>query len=411
MRAARNILLALAVLSLGRPSFAAEQPISYAEALERANRLSPELRATRLKENVARAEVGIAGVLPNPSVTAGTSTQAAKISAGVSVPLLLFGQRGAAIEAGRADLATTEIDTNVAAVDVRAAAAHAYVALWHAQGMAVENERAAAVARHLEEAVVGRVELGAAPNVDGLRAHAERLRADAQAQQAERLVAAAGSDLGRWLGIDDGGDLRAKDAPPTPTSPPPVSELRARIEQAPAVRRERADATAAEARARRERALVRPLVTVDLGLDAFDQTLCPGNGPCSNPPVNYRGALTLEVPLLSMRGPYVERELANADAARARESAGRVRLATALMSAYRTYEAWSANAKALAEGVVPAATAAATAAEESYTLGRATLVAVLDAEKARIDASLSLLDARSQEADAWIEVEHSVPTP
>jgi cobalt-zinc-cadmium efflux system outer membrane protein len=384
--------------------------MSYAEVLLRAERLSPDLRVARLKENVARAEIGIAGVLPNPSLTAGTSTQAARISAGVSVPLLIFGQRGAAIEASRADLTTTETDTRVASIDVRAAAAHAYVALWRAQSMAVENQHGAALARHLEEAVAGRVELGAAPSVDGLRAHAERLRADAQAQQTEQLVAAAGSDLGRWLGMDDGADLRAKDAPPVPAPPPPIAELRARIDRSPVVGRERADAAAAEARARRERALVRPLVTLDLGLDAFDQTLCP-NGPCSNPPLNYRGALTLEVPLLSMRGPYVERELANADQARARESAGRLRLAAALTSAYRTFEAWSANARALAEGVVPAATAAASAAEESYALGRAPLVAVLDAEKARIDASLALLDARSQEADAWIEVEHSVAAP
>jgi outer membrane protein TolC len=68
----------------------------------------------------------------------------------------------------------------------------------------------------------------------------------------------------------------------------------------------------------------------------------------------------------------------------------------------------SANARALADGVVPAAVAAEAAAEESYTLGRAPLVAVLDAEKARVDVSLSLIDARAQQADAWIEVEHAV---
>ena len=65
-------------------------------------------------EAVARAEVGIAGVLPNPSVSAGTSTQTAKLSLGVSVPLVVLGQRGAAIEAGRAELATTRVETEVA---------------------------------------------------------------------------------------------------------------------------------------------------------------------------------------------------------------------------------------------------------------------------------------------------------
>lgn len=210
--------------------------------------------------------------------------------------------------------------------------------------------------------------------------------------------------------MEDGSSLRAQDEPSVPSSAPAFAELRARVNAAPAVRRERAEVNAAEARISRERALVRPILMVDLGFDAWDDTLCP-NGPCSNPPVNYRGALAVEIPLLNQRGPYIEREQANEAAARTRESAERVRLSSALASAYRTFEAWSASARALSDGVVPAAAAAAAAAEESYTLGRAPLVAVLDAERARIESNLALIDARAQTADAWIEVEHAIGSP
>ena len=171
---------------------------------------------------------------------------------------------------------------------------------------------------------------------------------------------------------------------------------------------ERAAAHAAEMRASRERALARPVITLDVGLDAWDPTLCPGNSPCDNPPVNYRGGFGVELPILNQRGPYVDRELAIASSARAREVAERAHLVAALITAYRTCEAWSTSARALAQGVVPAADAAAAATEESYALGRAPLVAVLDAERARIDAKLSLLDAKTQQADAWIEVEHAM---
>jgi outer membrane protein TolC len=325
------------------------------------------------------------------------------------VPLVLLGQRSAAIDAGRAELATTAVETEMAAADVRAAAAHAYVLLWRAQGVAAEQERAAAVARHLDDAVAGRVELGASASVDGLRSHAERLRAEAAAAQASRLVLAAASELARWLAVADGASLRALDSPAVPEPPPPVAELAARLYESPSIRRERADANAAEARVLRERAFVRPTFAVDLGIDAWDQTLCP-NGPCNNPPVNYRAALAFEVPLLSQRGAFIEREQANALAARTRERAESVRLSAAVRSAFNTFQAWSEDARALAEGVVPAAGAAATAAEESYALGRAPLVAVLDAEKARIEASLSLLESRRAQADAWIDVEHAMGT-
>jgi cobalt-zinc-cadmium efflux system outer membrane protein len=409
MRSVGCILATVTSLLLGAQALAAEVPISYQQALEHAGRLSPDIAAARAREAAARAEVGIAGVLPNPSISAGTSTQAAKLSLGVSLPLVVFGQRAASVEASRADLVTTRVETEIAAADVRAAAGHAYVSLWRAQGIAEEQARAAAVARDLDEAVAGRVELGAAASVDGLRSHAERLRADASAQQASQLVAAAGSELGRWLGVDDGAALRAIDAPPVPSQPPALADLRSSVEGSPSLRRERADETAAEARAARERSLVRPILLVDLGMDAWDPTLCP-NGPCNNPPVNYRGGLGLEVPLLAQRGYYVERERANAAAARSRETADRLRLVSAVTSAFRTFEAWTANARALADGVVPAAGAAAAAARESYGLGRAPLVAVLDAEKARIEAALSLIDSRAQRADAWIEVEHAVGT-
>ena len=398
----------LVVLATARPAPAAAIAVTYAQALDRAARMAPDIATARMAESVAVAETGIAGLLPNPSVSAGTSSQTAKMSLTLSLPLLVLGQRGAAVAASRADLATTRVETEMARADVRALVAHAFVVLWHAQGASLERERAAQVSGRLEDAVRGRVELGAAATVDGLRAHAERLRAEADAAQTRQLVGAAAGELARWLGLE-GTELRAGGDPAVPVALAPIEELRARLDENPVLQRERATMRAAEMRADRERALVRPVVTVDLGLDAWDPTLCPG-APCGNPPVNYRGGLSVEVPILNQRGPYVDRELAVAAVARTREEAERVRLLAAHTTAYRVSVAWTASAHTLADGVGPAADAGAAATEESFALGRAPLVAVLDAEKAGIDARLSLLDARTQQADAWIEVEHAMGT-
>src|SRR5215470_5216284 len=87
--------------------------ISQVQAVELARRGSPEVAASRGREAIAHSDVGIAGTYPNPSATFGTSTQVARFTADVSVPLVIFGQRGASIDASRADLATAQVDTEV----------------------------------------------------------------------------------------------------------------------------------------------------------------------------------------------------------------------------------------------------------------------------------------------------------
>jgi outer membrane protein TolC len=342
---------------------------------------------------------------PNPTVALGTSTQAAKFSATASVPLLILGQRGAAADAARADALTVRVESDLAWNDVRASTARAFVGLWLAESLATARTGAARIVQRLEETVTVRIDVGAkgaAPKVEGLRVRAERLRAEADAQEAAQRVAGAASELGRWIGVPDGGELRAAGEAQVPNDAPPLPTLAARVDTSPAVRRENADARAAEARADRERALVRPAMTLDLGVDALDPTL---------PTTNYRAQLGIEVPLFHQRGYQIERELASANAARARSAAERARTISDLVVAYRVFEATTARMRILADGVVPAAEAAAVGAEESYSLGYAPLVTVLDAERARIDATISLLEARAARALAWIEIEHTLGVP
>lgn len=403
MRATLRGLFVATLLTYSAPAFAqAEQRVSYADVLALAHRAAPDLAVARGRESIARAEVGIAGTYPNPTFFAGTSTQAARASFGASVPLVILGQRGAAIRASEADLATVHVETEVAWTDVRAGAAHAFVSLWSAERTAIARLDAALLTQRLENTITQRVALGAAPELDALRARAERLRADADAAQAKELVFAAGGDLARWIGTVDGAMLRAAGAPDIPIAPPPFNDLVAQLGVNPSIRREVADAQAAEARASRERALNRPALSLDVGTDIGDPSL---NG------TNFRAQLGIEVPLFNQRGAFIERENAAFGAAKARESVERTRARAALEVAYRTFAAASTRSNALLVGIVPAADAVAVATEESYTLGRAQLIAVLDAERLRIESRLSLLEALAARANAWIDVEHAVGQP
>jgi cobalt-zinc-cadmium efflux system outer membrane protein len=386
--------------------------VSLDEVLRAARAAAPDLVVARAKESVAGAEVGIAGVYPNPTFAAGTSTQAAKFSGTVSIPLVILGQRGAAIDAARADQATVALDTAVTWNDVRRATVRAYAALWLAEGVAAARRDSAAIEATLELAVQQRVNVGAAPQIDALRVHAEKLRADADVLEAAAGVIAAATDLGRWMGIGEGGALRATRDLPVLEAPPSLASLLGRVGASAAVRREQSDVRASEARADRERALVRPGLTLDLGLDAWDPTLLPpGAAAGSEPPVNYRGQLMVDVPIFNQRGPYIDRERAQADVARARVRAAQVQSVAELTAAYRTYEAATAQQRTLAESVVPAAHAAAKATEEAYALGRAQLVALLDAERGLVDARVAALAAQAARENAWADVDHAVGTP
>jgi cobalt-zinc-cadmium efflux system outer membrane protein len=379
--------------------------VSLEDALHAARLASPDLVVARARESTARAEVGIAAVYPNPSVSAATNTRTARISGTFSLPLIVLGQRGAAVDAARADEQTVVLDTQVAWSDIRQATEHAFVALWLTERVASARRESAAIEATLESAVVERVRVGAAPELDSLRVHAEKLRADADVLDAMSQVVVAGSELGRWMGQHDGSVLRAAGELEAPDTPPPLATLAARLDASVSVRREQAGVRAAEARADRERALVRPAMSLDLGVDALDSSLSPENPP------NYRAQVTVEVPLFNQRGPFIDRERAQADVSRARVQAARVQTMAELTAAYRTFEAGAARVRVLVDAVVPAAQGAAKATEEAYALGRAQLVAVLDAERRFVDARVSALEAQAARANAWADVEHALGAP
>ncbi len=400
----RIAIFSTLVFVLGRsgPVHAQDVVITYAGAVTSARRAAPDLRVARGREVIARNEIRVAGAYPNPTLSFGTSTQASRFSTTGSFPLVVFGQLGAAENASKAELATVQVESDAAWADVKLRVERAFIALWRAEELAKERERATILARRLEGLVQGRVELGAAADIELLRVRAERLRAEADEAEARQAVLAAASELGRWIGHQDGVSIRTQGGLVVPSEAPPLAALMGRTGINPLVRREEADAKAAEARAQREKTLVRPLLILDLGVDAMDPSLAT---------TNYRGQLGVEVPLFNQRGGLIERERSTAALARSRGEVAAAQLIVELSTAYRSFEAASARSQALESGIIPAAEAAAKATDESYSLGRAPLLAVLDATRLRIEANVSLRETQAAQANAWAEIERVAGLP
>src|SRR5262249_44841088 len=159
-----------------------------------------------------------------------------------------------AVRAGEAELAGVQLETSMAQADARAAAAHAFVALWLAERTASARSEADGVATRIDLAVAARVELGAAPQLEAARSRARHRRGHADAVEASQLIASAAADLGRWIGLRDASGLRTDGDPLVPATAPPLAELTTRIEDSPVVKRELAGVRSALARADRERA-------------------------------------------------------------------------------------------------------------------------------------------------------------
>ncbi|MES1176434.1 MAG: TolC family protein [Myxococcales bacterium] len=397
---ARSAVGLFITLLFGAATAHAELPISYSEALTRAKQRAPSVAVIRATEQVAEADSRVAGVYPNPSVSVGTNSDAARLALNASLPLVILGQRGAALAAGRAEYAVAKLDGLASLADVRATTAHAFVGLWLAERTARARADAARVSGRLEASVQSRVDVGSSPMLEGLRAHAERLRADLDARSAEAAVDAAATTLAVWIGAGFSDPVRALGDPGVPDRVPDLNELAGRVSKTPSVQRALAELRASQARASSERAQVRPLLSLDFGADFYDPTT-PGV-------TNYHAQLGVEVPLFNQRGPMIEREERKALAARWQVRAEQARLIAELIAGFRTFGALTVQATTLADDVLPAAEKAASATEESYTLGRAPLVAVLDAERARIDSELALVESQGARANAWIDIERAL---
>ncbi|HEX4403991.1 MAG TPA: TolC family protein, partial [Polyangia bacterium] len=206
-------VLALSLVTVPARAQTPQRPISLAEARDVAVRVGPGVLLGEEREAVSRAQVEVAGALANPTLTLQSARLTARVSAGVSVPVPLFGQRATAVAASRADAESVRLDTTVLRIEARWSATRAWLDLWEAQERARTTELAAREAERLAAIAAERFASGSAPRLDAVRTSADRARARAEAQATSASVAAAGARLAISLGATEGPALRAEGAP------------------------------------------------------------------------------------------------------------------------------------------------------------------------------------------------------
>ncbi|WP_437835341.1 TolC family protein [Sorangium sp. So ce1153] len=385
-------------LLIPKAAVAAEAPLTRARVAELA-RAAPAARVASSEAAVAGAAVTAAGVvsLENPVLSGmggirfnPDGGRPAAATASLSWPIELGGQRGARVEAARAEqraaLATAEGTQR--RLLLAALLQHALVLRDEAQ-VALATERRA-LAQRLLATSEKRKKAGEVPEIDVTLARLQEGR-DAAAE-----AAAVGTREADTLGLLSMLGLPSKDGKVTgalvpPEAPPPLATLLRGADQRADVRAARAALEAARARSGRERAGRWPTVSVLAQYERDDQANIGMIG------------LAVPVPILNANRAGVATAEAEVDAATARLAASRASAAGDIQGLYARYEA-TRNALAHLAPAARLSMQAVALSTRGYELGENDLASVLLVRREALDAQAALLDAEHAHANAKIEL-------
>jgi cobalt-zinc-cadmium efflux system outer membrane protein len=311
-------------------------------------------------------------------------------SASLSWPVDLGGQRGARVDAAKAEQrgATAAAEDAQRRVVLAALLQHA-LALRDERLVALAAERRA-LAERLAAAAEKRRKAGSAPEVEVALA-ALQVRRDAALEAAAKGARDADKiALVALLGLAQI-DPKVTGALVPPGDPPPLSALLREVDQRTDVRSAAAALSAARARSSREQASRFPTISV---LAQYERDERANIGLLG---------LAVPIPVLNANRAGVATSAAEVDVARAREEATR---AAAEGNIRQLHARYAATKKALSdlEPAAGLAGQAVTIATRGYELGENDLASVLLVRREANDALAALLEAELAHANAKIEL-------
>ncbi len=386
------LLTAIALLHAAPP-----QALTLDQLLAEVSRSAPAVAVQRGSVSVAEAGVGLAGAWDEPTITVmgeglplgGGPFDETMVTYRVGQPLNLFGRRGAARRAARAQVAAESQNLRRVTSDARAQAVRLFWELWMNQQMTGVIERQLATLGEMREAGLARVRAGM------MMGHHDVLRAQAEiaAMEAERAALAdERAAMAAMLNALRGHPL--EEAVPEPAAPErqPLPALARLLPLAPgspevaAMRAMRDEMAARVDLARRE---AWPMVMVEA---EYEQRIGMPDG--------YGVALVLTIPL------WRERARGEVTMARAMERrAERAVTAMSVMASTELRMAWSraraAERKldALEHSALPSMQETVASIETGYRTGAS------DGFLALLEAVMALRQLEAQALSARLDLE------
>jgi len=360
-------------------------PLSFAAAMDLAVANNLEIAAVRRARAIRQAEVRAAGQWANPEFSAEATRDAPHGDLALGYPIDIGRVRSRRVAVAKEELAMADIDEAAALKDLRRRVRLAFYGVLAADEQIALADAVLKVAERVQQVAQARFEAGAAPKLDVMAADlgVVRARTDLELARSERRSTQA--DLNALLNRPPGMVLAlagaTTDAPPVPAMDAALAaalasnvELRS-VDREIAVEGRRLDLLRAER-------IPMPTITAGVALNA------PGEFD-----VGAHGGVSLAIPLFSRNQGEIAGSMARADTARAQREALRRRIEAAVFAALERVAAQRAQAEAFRTALVPTATSIQSLAEESYKLGRDSILMALAAQRSLRDVKYEYLQA------------------
>lgn len=384
--------------------------LTYGEYLRRVLAANPDLRATRASIDIARAQIDVAKVFPDPELTVGVSQyditrRGNPTMAGpqLSIPIELGGKRRSRIAVAQSALGAAGFDYEDATRTLRGLAANAFVDALHARLVVAQKESALSHLQRLVSVNERRLAAGDIAEVDYLQSRVEAQQFQAEVLAAQGELHSDEAAMAQLLGPDVEptfnvvGDLKFAQATLDVPSLLATTDKRSDV-RAAATRVQEAEQQIASEEAKR---------VVDISLGAGWQHSFAASGDEGG------GARAADLVSASVSVPLPFSRIYKGELEAARHTlrqtqsqleATRTRARAELRKALAAFQAASQRVALYDQGTLSDSLSVLEKTLYSYEHGDATLVEVLIAQRTASDVHLAYLDALADRAHALIAV-------
>jgi cobalt-zinc-cadmium efflux system outer membrane protein len=434
----------LVALSVGAPPAFAQEPapqpgsapgtaatqsqrfdLSLSEAFEQADLRNPELIAARRNVELSRAEITIAGAIPNPQVAVQSgfgyvySDQANPSQVGINQLIELGGKRNARLGLATSQVQLAQLQLDALRWSIRSQVRRAYAELAAAEAQARAVEQQVALVQRLVDIARRRFEAGASPQAELLQAQLSlsqtetlRIQALGQIQGARILLATLlGVTVPQEIDVRDKGlfdlSISKTELVPEPSAQlPPVDAL---LERAYAQRLDLLAANQQITVARERLNVAQSLRTPDLQLSAGYLFTTLSNGQPQGSGAFFGVGVNAPV-FYSFQGELARAQV-SIDQSNLQVSALRTRIAAEVRTAYQSLLVSRENIRKYQTQLLPSSREVLSLAQESYQVGKTGLASAIIAQQADQQIRSGYLSAVVAYQSAWADLERAVGGP
>lgn len=379
-------------------------PLSLAQAVDTALRLSPQLRAAGLELEATEGLIMQAGALPNPTLgfqQEDTRPGTRVTTFELSQPIELGGKRAARIELAERSRAVAAAEVDARLADVRAATIQAFFESLVAQERVALARESLRVASSALGAASRRVTAGKVAPTEETRAGVAQATARIELSQAEAERAASLHALTALMGVADDAVTALDGRPDVLPQLPDNAVLADRLARSPTLRRAQSEAERLGAAYELERTRRIPDVTVSLGMRRAQEL---GR---SQPVIG----VSIPIPIFNANQGAQLEALRRRDAAQAQAQAEGLRLRAEVLQAASQLRARRTEIEALQREVLPGAVSAFEAAARGFELGKFSFLDVLDAQRTLLQSRAQYLRALSEAHRASADLNRRLALP